>query len=68
MQQRVKCIFYSMQSQSKRPKYEGAYNMDYHRERVSHVRGVNYTQDTSRMGTARVKQDEEADTIIIAKE
>ena len=28
----------------------------------SHARGVYYTQDTSRMGTARVKQEEETDT------
>ena len=31
-------------------------------------RGVYPTQDTSRMGTARVKQEEEADTRIIVKE
>ena len=34
--------------------------MDY-KERGSHARGVYLTQDTSRMGTARVKQEEEAD-------
>ena len=35
------------------------------RERGSHARGVYPTQDTSRMGTARVKQEEEeADTRI----
>ena len=38
--------------------------MDY-RERGSHARGVYLTQDTSRMGTARVKQEQEADTRII---
>ena len=36
--------------------------MDYNRERGSHVRGVYPTQYTSRMGTARVEQEEEADT------
>ena len=38
------------------------------RERGSHARGVYLTQDASRMGTARVKQEEGADTRIIAKE
>ena len=37
-------------------------------ERESHARGVYPTQDTSRMGTVRVKQEEEADTRIIVKE
>ena len=41
--------------------------MDY-RERGSHARSVYPTLDTSRMGTARVKQEEEADTRIILKE
>ena len=40
--------------------------MDY-REQGSHARGVYLTQDTSRMGTARVKQEEEADIRIIAR-
>ena len=31
------------------------------RERRSHVRAVYSSQDASRMGTARVKQEEEAD-------
>ena len=35
--------------------------MDYG-ERESHLRGVYPTQNTSRMGTERVKQKEEADT------
>ena len=35
--------------------------MDY-RERGSHARGVYHTQDTPRMGTARVKQEEKKDT------
>ena len=38
--------------------------MDYW-EQESHARGVHPAQDTSRMGTARVKQEEEADTKII---
>ena len=36
--------------------------------RGSQARGVYPTQDTSRMGTARVKKEEEADTGIIVKE
>ena len=38
------------------------------RERGSHARGVYPTQDTSRMDTARVAQEEEADTRIIVRE
>ena len=38
------------------------------RERGSHARSVYLTQDTSRMGTARVKQEVEADTRIIVIE
>ena len=41
--------------------------MDY-RGRESHARGVYPTQDTSLMGKARVKQEEEADTRIIVIE
>ena len=37
----------------------------YYRGRGSHVRGVYPTQETSRMGTARVKQEEETDTRIM---
>ena len=48
-------------------KYEGPFCIDF-RERGSHARGVYPTQDTSRMGTARVKLEEEADTITIVKE
>ena len=48
-------------------KYKGPLIMDY-RERGSHARGVYPTQDTSRMGTAMMKQEEEADTRIIVKE
>ena len=40
--------------------------MDY-REWGYHVWGVYPTQDTSRMGTARVQHEEEADTRIIVK-
>ena len=38
--------------------------MDY-RERGSHERGVHPTQDTSRMGTARVKEEEKANIRVI---
>ena len=41
--------------------------MDY-RGRRFHARGMYSTQDNSRMGTARVKQQEEADTRIIVYE
>ena len=37
------------------------------REQGSHARGVYPTQDTSHMGTAMVKQEEETNTSIIAK-
>ena len=37
------------------------------RERGSHAQGVYITQDTSSMGTVRVKQQEEEDTKIIAR-
>ena len=36
------------------------------RERGSHARDVHPTQDTQRMGTAIVNQEEEGDTRIIA--
>ena len=38
------------------------------RERRSHARGMYLTQYTSRMVTARVKEEEGADTRIIVKE
>ena len=38
------------------------------RDRGSYARGVYPTQDTSRMGTTIVKQEEEADTRILANE
>ena len=38
------------------------------RERRSHARGIYLTQYTSRMETARVKEEEGADTRIIVKE
>ena len=37
------------------------------REQGSYARGVYPTQDTSRMGTSRVKQEVEADTRIIVE-
>ena len=48
-------------------KYKGLFSIDY-RERGfhdSHARGAYPAQDTWRMGTARVKQEEEADTKIM---
>ena len=48
----------------KRPKYKGPFSMNY-REQGSHALGVYPTQYTSLMETARVKQEEGADTIII---
>ena len=48
---------------SKRPKYKGPFSMHY-REWGSHAKGVYPTQYTSRMETARVKQ-EETDTRIM---
>ena len=45
----------------------GPFSMDY-RERGSHAQGVYPTQDTSHMGTAKVTQEEEADTRITVKE
>ena len=47
-----------------RPKYKGPLSMDC-RERGSHARGVYPTRDTLRMGTARVKQEEEDTRIIV---
>ena len=41
--------------------------MDY-RERGSHARGVYHKEDTSGMRTSRVKQEEEADERVIARE
>ena len=38
------------------------------RERVSHARGVYPIQGTTRMGTAKMKQEDEAVTIKITKE
>ena len=38
------------------------------REQGSHVRGVLPTQDTSRMGTAMMREEEDADTRIMARE
>ena len=47
-----------------RPKYGGPYSIDC-RERGTHARGVYPTQDTSSMGTAKVKQEEQTDTRIM---
>ena len=55
-----------MQSRSRRPKHKSLFGMDY-RERGPHARGVYPTQDTSRMETARLKQEEEEDTRIIVE-
>ena len=55
---------YEVNSVVPRPKYKGPFSMDC-REQGSRARGVYPTQDTSRMGTARVKQEEEADTRIM---
>ena len=54
-------------SRCKRPKYKGPSSMDY-RERESHARGVYPTQDTSRIETAMVKQEEKVGTKKIVKE
>ena len=45
----------------------GPFSMDYW-ERGSHARSVYSAQDTQTMETARVKQEEEADTKIMARE
>ena len=54
-------LFYATKHDPKRQKYNGPYSM----ERGSHARGVYPIQDTSRMGTERVKQEEETDTRIM---
>ena len=46
---------------------KGTSSMDC-RERGFHAQGLYPTQDTSRMGTVRVKEEEGADTGIIVKE
>ena len=50
-----------------RSKYKEQFSMDY-RERRSNARGVHPTQDTSRMGTVMVKQNEKEETTIMAEE
>ena len=47
--------------------YAKPFSMDC-RERGSHARGVYTTQDTLRMGTAKMKQEEGEDTRIIVSE
>ena len=49
-----------------RPTYKGPFTMDY-RERGSQARRMYHTQDTSRMKTVRVKQEEEDDRRIITR-
>ena len=46
---------------------QALFSMEY-RELGFHVQCVYLTKDTSRMGTVRVKQEEEADTRIIVRE
>ena len=46
-----------------RRKYKGPFSID-HWERRSHARSLYATQYTSRMGTARVKHEEETDSRI----
>ena len=60
LRRRLKAVLSRCEDVAKTPKYERHLSMDC-RERGSHARGVYPTQDTSRMGTARVKQEEEAD-------
>ena len=60
-------LFHATKHDPKRPEYKGPYRMDY-REGGSHARGAYPTQDISRMGTARVEKEEEADTRIIVIE
>ena len=66
----MRCIYASSATQDYNelgyPKYELPFSIDYG-ERKSHERGVYPTQYTSSMVTARVKQDEETDTRVIAK-
>ena len=54
-------------SLQKKGKYKGTFSMAC-RQRGSHARSVYPIQDTSRMRTARIKQEEEADNGIIVKE
>ena len=55
------------QDVAKKTKFKGPFSINC-RERGSDARGVYPTQDTLRMGTARVKQEEEADTGVIVKD
>ena len=56
-------IIFSRKRSCKRPKCKRPSSIDC-RERESHGSGPYHIQDTSRMGTARVRQEEEADTRI----
>ena len=53
-------LFHATKHDPIKPKYTGLFRIDY-RERGFHARGLYPTQDTSSMGTARVKQEEEVD-------
>ena len=48
-------------------KYKAPFSMDY-REWRSYARSVYPSKDSSRMVTTKVKQEEEADTRVIARE
>ena len=63
----LKAILSQYKVVANKTKYKGPISTDC-RDRGSQARGVYPTQDTSRMRTARVKQEEEADTRIIVKE
>ena len=56
-------LYPTLTHDTKTPKYKGPYSIDY-RERGSHARGVYPTPYTSRMGTARVKEEEEVETLL----
>ena len=64
---RHKAVFSRCEDVAKDRNTRGTYSTDC-RDRGSHARGVYPAQYTSRMGTARVKEEEEADTRKIVKE
>ena len=64
---RLNQSFSTQQSMILKIKIQGPFSIDY-RERGSHAQSVYPTQDAPRMGTARMKQEEEADTRIIVIE
>ena len=63
----IKQSLVAAETLQKTKQYNGPFSMDC-RERRFHARGVYPTQDTSLMRTARVKQEEDADTRIIVIE